>query len=512
MNKLLKEFLSYILVEETPAEKAKKMGLTSAGFGRWKNDQGVVTHKTDGDNLAPVTGKTKGSDSKKPSIGSHGVDRAGKKRVAKKTTKKKSSPLPKERVIIQDSEKEIDKNKLEVLGKKVQEDDRYSKEDKQRFNIFSKLWGDLLTADSSRQSQIVRQLADQNLITGGEAGKTIFLGENLKLPDNSMLIKGKPTNVTILINQIIRDEGIRIERLESEFGKALNEARGTFNEAGIVYHMNPNDDKLKAQYEEASNKLIKLGAGYDGIDEIDSLNKIAAENLRSQLPQDATVTGAVRIGNLSSEALKREYGIDKKQDPTDLIIFYTDNGQERSLKISAKIYNDVSDITMKNASATSAGEYYLKDSSLNDALGKIITDNAWDVNTDSEQTIKDKKVTLKTQYMTAFHKKMLDLEKTEEGQATLLQMWKSVHGCGMGVHTLIVDKKNKTSTLHDSEYYCNPKIPFKMKYSSTSITIDMNESGIQSLKLELKTETDKKTGLSKAPTLLFRHKTKSKKV
>jgi hypothetical protein len=55
MNKLLKEFLSYILVEETPAEKAKKMGLTSAGFGRWKNDQGVVTHKTDGDNLAPVT-------------------------------------------------------------------------------------------------------------------------------------------------------------------------------------------------------------------------------------------------------------------------------------------------------------------------------------------------------------------------------------------------------------------------------------------------------------------------
>jgi hypothetical protein len=57
MNKLLKEFLSYILVEETPAEKAKKMGLTSAGFGRWKNDQGVITHKTDGDNLVPVTGK-----------------------------------------------------------------------------------------------------------------------------------------------------------------------------------------------------------------------------------------------------------------------------------------------------------------------------------------------------------------------------------------------------------------------------------------------------------------------
>jgi hypothetical protein len=55
MNKLLKEFLSYILVEETPSEKAKKMGLTSAGFGRWKNNQGVVTHKTMGSDLVPVS-------------------------------------------------------------------------------------------------------------------------------------------------------------------------------------------------------------------------------------------------------------------------------------------------------------------------------------------------------------------------------------------------------------------------------------------------------------------------
>ena len=66
MNKLLKEFLSYILVEETPAEKAKKMGLTSAGFGRWKNNQGVITHKTEGDELVPVGTTDVGGVKKKP--------------------------------------------------------------------------------------------------------------------------------------------------------------------------------------------------------------------------------------------------------------------------------------------------------------------------------------------------------------------------------------------------------------------------------------------------------------
>jgi len=67
MNKLLKEFLSYILVEETPSEKAKKMGLTSAGFGRWKNSQGVITHKTEDDNLVPVEPKDLATTGEKPS-------------------------------------------------------------------------------------------------------------------------------------------------------------------------------------------------------------------------------------------------------------------------------------------------------------------------------------------------------------------------------------------------------------------------------------------------------------
>jgi hypothetical protein len=122
--------------------------------------------------------------------------------------------------------------------------------------------------------------------------------------------------------------------------------------------------------------------------------------------------------------------------------------------------------------------------------------------------VKEKKVALKTKYMTTFYKKMAELGQTDEGQATLLQMWKSTHGCGANVHTLIVDKKNKTSTIHDPEYYCNPKIPFKIKYSTTAVMIDMDESGTESLRLELKTETDKKTGRPKTPLLLFRHKTK----
>ena len=53
MNKLLKEFLSYVLVESQASDQAKSMGLQSMGFGRWGKD-GKVTHKTINGKLQPV--------------------------------------------------------------------------------------------------------------------------------------------------------------------------------------------------------------------------------------------------------------------------------------------------------------------------------------------------------------------------------------------------------------------------------------------------------------------------
>jgi len=53
MNKLLKEFLSYVLVESQVSDQAKSMGLQSMGFGRWGKD-GKVTHKTINGKLQPV--------------------------------------------------------------------------------------------------------------------------------------------------------------------------------------------------------------------------------------------------------------------------------------------------------------------------------------------------------------------------------------------------------------------------------------------------------------------------
>lgn len=66
MNQLLKEFLSYI-IEGEASKQAKQLGLTSAGFGRWKDKSGNVTHKTVNDKLVAITTADTGIVGKKDS-------------------------------------------------------------------------------------------------------------------------------------------------------------------------------------------------------------------------------------------------------------------------------------------------------------------------------------------------------------------------------------------------------------------------------------------------------------
>jgi hypothetical protein len=56
---LLRELLSdFILDEESEAARqAKTMGLISKGFGRWADQSGTITHKTDNGKLVPVNDK-----------------------------------------------------------------------------------------------------------------------------------------------------------------------------------------------------------------------------------------------------------------------------------------------------------------------------------------------------------------------------------------------------------------------------------------------------------------------
>ena len=46
LTKIVKECVKEVLQEETAAVQAKRKGLESAGFGRWKNKQGKVVATT----------------------------------------------------------------------------------------------------------------------------------------------------------------------------------------------------------------------------------------------------------------------------------------------------------------------------------------------------------------------------------------------------------------------------------------------------------------------------------
>ena len=84
-------------------------------------------------------------------------------------------------------------------------------------------------------------------------------------------------------------------------------------------------------------------------------------------------------------------------------------------------------------------------------------------------------------------------------------MWQDVHGCGNDVYTSISNKTTGEATLHPPDYYCKPKLPFKIGRNDTSITVDLEETGSDSVKLDLKTQSDS------SPVLLFVRKSKKSK-
>ena len=100
---------------------------------------------------------------------------------------------------------------------------------------------------------------------------------------------------------------------------------------------------------------------------------------------------------------------------------------------------------------------------------------------------------------------MEKLSKNPKGQQRLLDMWRSVHGCGKDVYTLVINKSTNQSELKSPSYYCDPKVPFKVRYDGIKVVIEMNTGGPQTLQIDLKTED------RGSPKLLFRHIIREKK-
>ena len=91
-------YIKFLTEEESAADQAKKMGLTSMGFGRWGKD-GKVTHKTTDGKLEPVKDTEKEPTQQKqpsPKLGSRTGDVMGWKKDKTDASKDKQAPSEKE--------------------------------------------------------------------------------------------------------------------------------------------------------------------------------------------------------------------------------------------------------------------------------------------------------------------------------------------------------------------------------------------------------------------------------
>ena len=178
------------------------------------------------------------------------------------------------------------------------------------------------------------------------------------------------------------------------------------------------------------------------------------------------------------------------------------------MKISAKIYSNPNDITMKNSGTKTAGKTYLGDeigSPIDAKLQEMRDRNNYqeDGLEKGEQDIR--KRAFREEYLKEFGKGMEKLASTLDGEKKLVQMWKDVHGCGHDVHTLIVNKKTGESQLKKPEHYCNPKPPFDVKFDGTKVVINLESQTDEFIQIDCKTE------MNSSPKLLFKHKVKKSK-
>jgi hypothetical protein len=507
MNKLLKEFISYILVESTTSDQAKSMGLASMGFGRWGKDN-KVTHKTVNGKLVPVKPRNVTGGKEKRSSGAKEVPVQSAKKE-KLPNVPQSAEVPMSNASGNTSPQPLSKGsaaKDEEILKKTEADMESrgfaTPEDATRFQTVTKLWRSFLGAPSyEEQVKAVRAMAELKLIQGGASGKKIYMAPTTGLVPKH-LCGSQGTAVTKLMNKIIADEGIEVDMRGSAADRALADLSGKHNEAGVTAYLFPSKENQDI-YKSVEGRYTQFGGDARAAD---VRNKAAAEAVQSTLPKGAKITNAAQVGGAGATRL-RELGIDPKTDPTDIILEYEVGGKKQMMKISAKIYTDPRNITMKNSGVKRAGVDYLGEpegNNIDKEWPALVKKYKWSPDTPDEEK-KELKSKLKQAYLKKYAKEMEKLAESEEGQKRLLTMWKSVHGCGKNVHTLVINKSTGESSLKSPSHYCSPKTPFKVKYDGIKVVIEMSTGGPQTLQIDLKTED------RGSPKLLFRHIVRDKK-
>ena len=538
-------------IESAASEKAKEKGLIHVGKGSYKEkEDGPVVAKSspDGEKLLKVEpGDPEAQPEKEPEA------EPSKEPAPSKPTGEVLDSIPKQNMKkVRDgyetsfkglSPKEQISNRIEEIT------DTKTKETAQEVQ---KSMDQFMEAETDEEKEkILRGLAENNLIQINtedpkSSQKKIYFDSVLTGLDRKTLGDGNVTTKEMW--RIIHEKQIAAPLRGTSVEKALADMSGKHNESGMVLLLCPKDG---AHYKE-NNELHEKNTGNFGnlggnIKAADQRNIDMANEIKTTVPEGSKISDASNTGGLENSELAEQFNILPKNDPTDLIVFFSppdpdpsvkvptveeyekskdgkkfkdmsnDERRERDelvhkkyggmRKISAKSYRDPRSITMKNSGALNAGSAYLGDEKVDGQLQEILRNPKYDYKEEglSKKERDDRKKEMKREYMDKMQAKMVELADTDEGQKQLLKMWQDVHGCGNDVYTSVSNKTTGKATLHPPDYYCKPKLPFKIGRNDTSITVDLEEDGADSVKLDLKTET------KSSPVLLFVRRSKDSK-
>tara|TARA_Y100000310_G_C20632882_1_gene789583 strand:- start:51 stop:1781 length:1731 start_codon:yes stop_codon:yes gene_type:complete len=431
------------------------------------------------------------------------------------------------------------------------------KETKKTAQEVQKSMDQFMEAETDEEKEeILRGLAENNLIQintedPNSSDKKIYFDTVLTGLDRKTLGNGNVTTKEMW--RIIHEKKIAAPLRGSSQEKALADMSGKHNESGMVLLLCPKDG---AHYKENSELHEKNSSNFGNlggsIKAADQRNIDMSNEIKTTIPKGSKISDASNTGGLENAELAEQFNIVPKDDPTDLIVFYTPPNPDPSVKVptvqeyekeyekrtgkskkfkdmskeerrerdelvhkkhggmrkvSAKSYRDPSNITMKNSGAREAGSAYLGDKNVDSQLQETLQKPEYNYKEEglTKEERDDRKKNLKREYMDTMQSKMEELASSDEGQKQLLKMWQDVHGCGNDVYTSISNKTTGEATLHPPDYYCKPKLPFKIGRNDTSITVDLEETGSDSVKLDLKTQSDS------SPVLLFVRKSKKSK-
>lgn len=409
------------------------------------------------------------------------------------------------------SSKTVSKHKDYINKAKEIAEKEENKDIKEAMNILNNTWEKFTNAQTEEEKlEAVETLIDNGLIERNQwsektAGKIYITSNAPGIPYKHFMGGGQGDALTNDMNRIIRENGLEVNMRNNSADRALADLSGKHNEAGVVALLDPSEENQK-EYSKLRKKYNELGNDDSTAHE---QNEGAAKLIKESLPEGSKIKSSIQVGGIGGSELMNKYGIDEKVDPTDMLVVYDDeNGNEKKMKISAKIYTNPNDITMKNSGTKSAGRDYLGEqigAPIDAKLQDMRDRHNYQEDGISDEEQKNRKRAFREEYLNEFGNGMKQLASTLDGEKKLVQMWKDVHGCGHDVHTLIVNKKTGESQLKDPDHYCNPKPPFEVKYDGTKVVINLESQTDEFIQIDCKTE------MKSSPKLLFKHKVKKSK-